>query len=706
MLISADQITKIEEVANRLSGEAMLAVPGSDEGLIPAYSLLGELAELCAAIAVVRTPVAAVHAALDRRLEAAQPFDAETLGELLRLSTWLPGALDCLRAAEPVPAWTSAVAPKAPAAAAPSPPPAEPAASDVLLTLDLGANRELLGDFYGEAVEHLHQIEAALLALELSPEDPEALSAIFRSFHTIKGNAGFLGLAPMHALAHEVETLLDLARNQKIRIDSAIITEILRSRDAIQALNQQVADALEHGRRPERIVPVSHLIATVRKLVQGVAARGAAAASGAPRAPGPVPLAAGAGEGAPPALREAGVPGGDLGESKAHANPTVRVSTEKLDVLMDVVGELVIVQSQLLETARRSAALVPSLAGNVGQLSRITKELQHTAMSLRMIPIRQTFQKMERLARDLAHACGKKAVFSTQGGETELDRTMVEEIADPLVHMVRNALDHGLETPADRAAAGKPELGTVVLRAYHEGSQIVIELEDDGRGLDPEKILAKARRQGLVPPDARPADEDIFNLIFVPGFSTAEKITGLSGRGVGMDVVKRNVERLRGRIDTISVPGRGTTFKIKLPLTMAIIDGLVVRVGDDRFILPSTSVQRALRPTRENIVTVQGCGEVLDLRGRMIPLHRLHRRFGIPARANEPWEGIVVIVEAGGKVCALLVDEMISKQEVVIKNLGAYMQGFSSTAGISGGAILGDGNIALILDPAALLQAA
>ncbi len=192
----------------------------------------------------------------------------------------------------------------------------------------------------------------------------------------------------------------------------------------------------------------------------------------------------------------------------------------------------------------------------------------------------------------------------------------------------------------------------------------------------------------------------------MPGFSTAEKITGLSGRGVGMDVVKRNVERLRGRIDTISVLGRGTTFKIKLPLTMAIIDGLVVRVGDDRFILPSTSVQRALRPAREHIVTVQGCGEVLDLRGRMIPLHRLHRRFGIPARANEPWEGIVVIVEAGGKICALLVDEMISKQEVVIKNLGAFMQGISSAAGISGGAILGDGNIALILDPAALLRAA
>jgi two-component system chemotaxis sensor kinase CheA len=324
-------------------------------------------------------------------------------------------------------------------------------------------------------------------------------------------------------------------------------------------------------------------------------------------------------------------------------------------------------------------------------------------MALRMIPIKATFQKMERLARDLARNCGKKAHFQVAGEDTELDRTVVEEIADPLVHMVRNALDHGLEMPADRVARGKPEAGNVGLSAYHQGSNIVIELKDDGRGIDPAKVLAKARSQGLVGPAEEPTRDEILHLIFAPGFSTAEKVTAVSGRGVGMDVVRRNIERLRGKIEIETEVGVGSTFRIKLPLTMAIIDGLVVRVGEDRFILPSISVQMALRPSRENIVTVHGRGEVLEMRGRMLPLHRLHRRFGIPAAAQEPWEGIVVIVEASGKVCALLVDEMVSKQEVVIKSLGAFMQ---SLPGVAGGAILGDGNIALILDPGTLLQAA
>jgi two-component system chemotaxis sensor kinase CheA len=697
MPISADRIEKIEELVNRLASESLLASLGRDDGMIPAYSMLGDLVELCADAPELRAATAAVLLAVDRQLEAAQPFDAETLGQLLALVEWLPDALDCLRIGAPLPVRGTATLPLAPPPVSAAP--AAPAAGDSLLVLDLGENRELLAEFYGEAVEHLQQIEAALLALEQQPDDPEALSSIFRSFHTIKGNAGFLGLAPMHALAHEVETLLDLARNRRLRIDSAVITEILRSRDAVQALNRQVAVALEHGSVPDRVVPVSHLIAAVRRLVR---AGNAAETEGEE-----IPLGSAPTPDETPAEATSPAPAsGDGGETRAVTNHTVRVSTEKLDVLMDVVGELVIVQSQLSETARQYAVQAPPLTANVRQLSRITKELQHTAMSLRMIPIRPSFQKMERLARDLAQECGKKAAFTTQGGETELDRTMVEEIADPLVHMVRNALDHGLESPADRLAAGKPEVGNVVLRAYHQAGQVVIELQDDGRGLDPDRILAKARRQGLVPPDGRPEREEIFSYIFLPGFSTAEKITAVSGRGVGMDVVKRNVERLRGRIETTSELGRGTTFTIKLPLTMAIIDGLIVRVGEDRFILPSTSVQRALRPTRESIITVPGCGEVLDLRGRMIPLHRLHRHFGIPAQAKEPWEGIVVIVEAAGKVCALLVDEMVSKQEVVIKNLGAFIQGLSGVSGVSGGAILGDGNIALILDPGALLAAA
>jgi two-component system chemotaxis sensor kinase CheA len=387
----------------------------------------------------------------------------------------------------------------------------------------------------------------------------------------------------------------------------------------------------------------------------------------------------------------------------ATSGATVRVNTEKLDSLMDVVGELVIVQSQLLETARLQSDGNTTLHRDVAQLSRIAKDLQRTAMSLRMIPLRPTFQKMERLARDLGKELGKRVQFETSGDETELDRTVVEEIADPLVHMVRNALDHGLEPGGMRLAAGKPEAGTIHLRAYHQGSSLVIELRDDGRGIDPERIHRKAVEKGLVPPGSSFTREEILGLIFAPGFSTAEQVTSVSGRGVGMDVVKRNIEKLRGKIEISSELGKGSTFKVRLPLTMAIIDGLVVRVGDERFILPSSSVQMALRPTRESISTIHGAGEVLDLRGKLLPIHRLHRRFNITARALSPWEGILVIMETSGKVSALLVDEMVSKQEVVIKNLGGYMQGMP---GIAGGAILGDGNIALILDPGTLLEAA
>ncbi len=717
MPISPDTLKALDDAMNRLAAESILAQSGRDDGLVPAYSLLGDLRDLCAGEPELSAAVAAQHAVLDKMLDAARPFDDATLGELRRFIEWLPNAVDAVKAGAAVLPFAIAAgtAAEKPAESAPE---EEKGAEDVMLVLHLEDNQELLAEFYGEAVEHLQQIEAALLALDQQPDNPEALASIFRSFHTIKGNAGFLGLQPMHTLAHEVESLLDLARNHQLRLNAAIITEILRSRDALQALNQQVALALEKGQLPNQIVPVGHLIRAVKRLAANPEAVTPAAAPGpAPAAPvsaesaparrpdavaSPEPTPA-----APPSEKSAAVaaPQAASGAApKVAAGATVRVNTEKLDSLMDVVGELVIVQSQLLETARQHGENTGSpLQRNVAQLSRITKELQHTAMSLRMIPIKQSFQKMERLARDLARDFGKKVHFVTSGEDTELDRTVVEEIGDPLVHMVRNALDHGLESTAKRLAAGKPETGTLHLKAYHQGSNIVIELQDDGAGIDPEKIYKKAVEKGVVAAGATLTREETLALIFAPGFSTAEKVTAVSGRGVGMDVVKRNIEKLRGKIEITSEVGAGSTFKIKLPLTMAIIDGLVVRVGEDRFILPSTSVQRALRPTREMISTVHGQGEVLDLRGRLIPIHRLHRRFGIPHNADNPWDGIVVIVEHSGRVSALLVDEMVSKQEVVIKNLGAFMQGLP---GVAGGAILGDGNIALILDPGTLLQAA
>ncbi len=724
MPIPSAHFAAIEDIINRVAGESILAQPGRDDGLVPAYSLLGDLTELCAGDETLHTRVAAMRTALEQRLDSAQPFDGPSLAQLRGLVEWLPLALAQVKSGQPS---SSGEAPVSSAAADCSftqvAPPAEetPAvAGDVLMELSIGENRELLTEFYAETVDHLQQIEAALLALDQQPDNPEALNSIFRSFHTIKGNAGFLGLVPMHTLAHEVESLLDLARNHKLRLSAPIITEILRSRDALQTLTQQVSVALEKGLLPDQVVPVGHLITAVKRLAAISEASEAEpeVVIEIPDAPSAAPeastVAADDAEIAPvvpiaPVLAPAAVESptkkaaGPTGGGKSAGGATVRVNTEKLDSLMDVVGELVIVQSQLIESSRQNGSANATLQRNVAQLSRITKELQSTAMSLRMIPIKPTFQKMERLARDLARDFGKKVAFITSGEDTELDRTVVEEIGDPLVHMVRNALDHGLEPSAERIAAGKSETGELHLRAYHQGSNIVIELQDNGRGIDPDRLYRKAIEKGVVPAGAQLTRDEIIALIFAPGFSTAEKVTSVSGRGVGMDVVKRNIEKLRGKIEISSEVGHGSTFKIKLPLTMAIIDGLVVRVGEDRFILPSTSVQMALRPTRESISTVHGRGEVLDLRGKFVPIHRLHRRFGIAAEALNPWDGIVVIVETSGKISALLVDEMVSKQEVVIKNLGAFMQ---NLPGVAGGAILGDGNIALILDPGSLLQAA
>jgi len=724
MPISTDSYATLDDLSNRLAGESILAQVGRDEGLIPAYSLLGELIELCTVEPELREPLSTLKADLERNLDNAQPFDDASLAHLRSVVKWLPLAATASKAGQPLPVLSSPAAAAEPAAAAPAASSAPAANSapvddglavnDMLLDLNLEENRELLTEFHAEALDHLQQIEAALLALDETPDDPEALASIFRSFHTIKGVSGFLHLTPMHTLTHEVESLLDLARNRKLRLNSTIITEILKSRDAVQNMVGQITVALEQGTLPSEVILVSHLIRAVKRLAAGentsVAAPAKAVAAAAP-APAAAPLAPVVPFTAAPASEPVPLPGKALdhkpaaasGENKNASSSTVRVNTDKLDSLMDVVGELVIVQSQLTESARVLEIDDAALQRNITQFGRLTKELQHTSMSLRMIPVKPTFQKMERLVRDLSRDFNKKVNFRVSGEDTELDRTVVEDIGDPLVHMVRNSLDHGLEMPADRVAAGKTEAGNVHLKAYHEGGNIVIELSDDGRGINTEKVLAKARKQNLIPENVQLTKDEVLHLIFLPGFSTAEKVTSVSGRGVGMDVVKRNIEKLRGRIEIDSEMGKGSTFRIKLPLTMAIIDGLVVRVGEDRFILPSTSVQMALRPAREALSTVHGHGEVLDHRGKILPIHRLHRRFQIAGAVENPWEGIVVIVENNGRASALLVDDMVSKQEVVIKSLGGFLQ---NLAGVSGGAILGDGGIALILDPTSLFSAA
>jgi two-component system chemotaxis sensor kinase CheA len=598
--------------------------------------------------------------------------------------------------------------------------------ADVLLEIK-EEDREILGEFQTEALEHLENIEAAVLVLEHDPLETDSLALIFRAFHTIKGVAGFLHLVPIQALAHQVETLLDNARNHKLTLDSSMITLILHSKDTLQSLVDQITAALEKGRMPDRIIPVSHLIRAVQGAVQdgldiaaGKAPQPRAEVAGVPAAPVQRQASKPAkadddeeDEAAAPApaldavLRSAGAaPAASQGQQQSNGSAsTIRVKTTKLDNLMDMVGELVIVQSQLSESSRASDRNDDNsaLQQNISQLQRITRELQHTSMSLRLVPIKPTFQKVGRMVRDIASQVGKKVDFITEGEDTELDRNVVEQINDPLVHMIRNSLDHGIETEEERAKTGKNPAGRVALKAYHQGSSIVIELSDDGRGMDPAKLIKKAREKGLVREDQNLSRAEILNIIFEPGFSTAEKVSDISGRGVGMDVVRRNIEKLRGKVELESEIGKGTTFKIKLPLTTAIIDGLVVRVGADRFILPTTSVKVALRPEKNQITKIKGRSEVLDLRGKTIPLVRLHQRFNIETEVIDPWDGIIVIIETFGKPFGLLVDDMLSKQEVVIKSLGSMMKGIT---GVAGGAILGDGTIALILDPAGLIGAA
>lgn len=709
MAFSPALFAVLDDLASRLAGESIFAKADSDEGMIPSYSLLGDMLSHTEGHPEIEVPIKAMQTSLDKLLERALPFDADTEKQLKKLANWLPGALAALRDGQCVPCPDANTSPASNTAA--STVVNANAADDVdkTLILDLAENRELLGEFHAEGLDHLQQIEAALLALDADPDNRDALNGLFRSFHTIKGVSGFLHLVPMHKLTHEVESLLDLARTDRLRLTPAIITEILHSRDAIQAMMDQITIALEKGTPPDRPIPVSQLIRAVRNLAEN---------PGATTATDPVPATmvqvdspTPAEAPAEPARKSVAdtAPGPQKNPSStapgaaAHiTSSSVRVNIDKLDSLVDVVGELVIVQSQLLESAKGLDIGGTTLTRNLAQFGRITKELQLTAMSLRMVPIKPTFQRMERLVRDLSRDFGKQVVFETKGEETEIDRTVAEEIVDPLVHMVRNSLDHGLESSIERGKKGKTEQGHMRLAAYHEGSNLVIELTDDGRGINRARVLEKARSQGLVAEGATPSPDEILNMIFLPGFSTAEKVTAVSGRGVGMDVVRRNIERLRGQIQIETEEGRGTTFRIRLPLTTAIIDGLLVRVGEDRFILPTITVQVALRPSREMLASVQGRGEVIDHRGKILPLHRLHQRFEIAGAVEDPTQGIVVMIEVGNKIYALLVDELLNKQEVVIKNLGAYLQ---DRPGVAGGAILGDGTIALILDPASLCAA-
>ncbi|MFC3109629.1 chemotaxis protein CheA [Undibacterium arcticum] len=385
----------------------------------------------------------------------------------------------------------------------------------------------------------------------------------------------------------------------------------------------------------------------------------------------------------------------------ASESSSIRVSIEKVDQLINLVGELVITQAMI---EQRSDGLDPMLherlLASVSQLTRNTRDLQEAVMSIRMMPMDYVFSRFPRMVRDLAGKLGKKVDFITHGAATELDKGLIERIVDPLTHLVRNSIDHGIEMPAARAAAGKSESGRLFLSACHQGGNIVIEVSDDGGGLNRERILAKAVQQGLPASDAM-SDSEVWQLIFAPGFSTAEAVTDVSGRGVGMDVVKRNITAMGGTVDIRSAKGFGTTISISLPLTLAILDGMSVKVGDEIYILPLGFVTESLQPAPHDIKQISGKGCVVKVRGDYLPLIPLYQMFDIAPRYTDPSAGIIVILEADGKKAGLLVDELVGQQQVVVKNLESN---YRKVAGISGATILGDGGVSLILDVSALLR--
>ncbi|MCS6328131.1 MAG: chemotaxis protein CheA [Nitrospira sp.] len=388
--------------------------------------------------------------------------------------------------------------------------------------------------------------------------------------------------------------------------------------------------------------------------------------------------------------------------AKKAETPSIRVDTVKIDRLINLVGELVITQSMLSDLGSRfEMSQLPVLLERVAQLERNTREIQERVMGIRMVPIGNAFSRFPRLVRDLSGKAGKKIHLILSGEETELDKTVIESIGDPLTHLVRNSADHGLEPPAERAAAGKPEQGIIRLNAFHEGGNICITVEDDGRGLNREKILAKGVKQGLIAESDKLSDEQIWMLIFKPGFSTADKVTDVSGRGVGMDVVKRNIEGLGGTVSIKTTAGKGTTFTLKLPLTLAIIEGMTVRVGKDTYIVPLLSILESIQPKREMIKTLVGKGELVNVRGTYLPLMRLYDVFRLEPELSDPTKAILLILETEGERVAVMVDEILGQQQVVIKSME---QNFRKIEGVAGATILGDGTVGFILDVRGLLN--
>ena len=737
---------KVKTLLQHIALELAFVDPVQESGVDGIHDLLTQLTELLTGVSgsrgtdtleFIRLAQRAARRWIDERIAADSRLTAETIQRLHEWQPWMESAVTAWEYNLPCPTLPDGWQDVAPTVAPlPSKQPtstqpttkasvsrAIPALEDVEEQLADGlaadADQEMVSLFCSSAQDLLQDIEQGVLVLEENPNESTTIDTVFRAFHTFKGNAGVMNFVVLQRLTHELESLLDAARRGTFQLGRESIDLILQGADILKRYVTELSSQLsgvEVGRKIS--LPIPSLVRRAHRMLT-TGSGPVPAKSSAPvvqnRAPASVEIPAISSttvQPIPTPVFAATQPVASPEPPAKQVAPTkqapassavgiVRVDTLKLDGLIDLVGELVIAQSMVVQNPDLKNITSEHLSRSLGQLRGITSDLQRTAMSLRMVPIRNTFQKMSRLVRDLAAQQGKEIQLVLEGEDTELDRNIVEELSDPLIHMIRNSADHGIEATDRRIADGKPRAGTITLRAFHQGGFIVIQIQDDGKGLVPDRILAKAVERGLVKPDNSLDEQEIFELIFAPGFSTAEQITDVSGRGVGMDVVRRNIEKMRGKIEIQSVAGAGTTFTLFVPLTLAIIEGLLVGVGDQRYIIPTLSVRESFRPLPGMVTTVHGRGEMVHVRGRLTPMLRLGDHLHTPVNAVDPTQGIVVVVEAGQDSRCLLVDELIGKQEVVIKSLGEM---FHNQTAFAGAAILGDGRVGLILDIHALVK--
>jgi len=554
---------------------------------------------------------------------------------------------------------------------------------------------DMLDQFLNGAQELLDTSEKNLLILEKEPERDNLVRETFGAIHSLKGNAGFMGFSEIEEISIEMETILDSIRNKQLDIDQNVVTillsniETIRNRLDVITNRTNKKETIEHKEKPKpkqkeekpkveekpqlATAPISAETTAIREIKEKTD---------------------------DDVAKQAKAPA----QMQTMQRKDIRVETSKIDKLFDLVGELITIESMVTHSPDLVGLELQNFNKSANMLNKITRELQEISMSIRMMPLEGHFNKMKRLVRDVSIKMNKKVNLVVSGQETEMDKNVIDEIADPLVHILRNAIDHGVEAPEVRLAKGKNEIGNISLSARYEGNEILIVVEDDGAGISRDVILRKAQEKGILkaPPDSL-SNKEVFALIFEPGFSTAQTVTDISGRGVGMDVVKKNIEKLRGSVDISSIEGKGSKFTLRIPLTLAIMEAMLIRVGDSKFALPILSIRESFRPNPNSITVTMDGLEVVKVRQEILPIMRLHDLFSLESDSEKLEEGILIIIEARERKVCLFADEIVGQQQAVIKGLSDYI---GKVPGVTGCMILGDGSIGLILDIESLIDMA